>query len=62
VTGEFKDNRLLLHEVVLLKGFGKVDFDADFFCLDLLYLLFSVLFIVAHGDQLFEGSFGVCNL
>jgi hypothetical protein len=50
MTGDFKHNRLLFHEVVLLEGFCKVDFGADFLGLDLLYLLFGVLFIVAHSD------------
>ena len=50
VAGHFKDDRLLFHEVVLLEGFGEVDFGADFLGLDLLDLLLSVLLIVAHGD------------
>ena len=50
VTGDFKDDRLLFHEVVLLEGFGEVDFGTDFLGFNLLDLLFGVLLIVAHGD------------
>lgn len=56
-----KNNWFLLHEVIFLERFGKVNFGTDSFCLNLFNFKLSILFTVPHCDQLLQGSFGVGN-
>ena len=50
VAWHLENNWLLLHKIILFKRFGEVDFGTDSFGFNLLYLLLSVLFAVAHCD------------
>jgi hypothetical protein len=50
MTRDVKGDRFLLHEVIFLKGLGKVDFGTNSFGFDLFDLLFGVLLIVTHGN------------
>ncbi len=59
MTGDIEYYRLLLHEVIFLKGFGEIYFGTDSFGFDLFDLLLGVLLVVAHGDEFFESSFRV---
>lgn len=59
---DLKDDRLLLHEVVLLERFGKIDLGADTFVVQLLNFLFCILEAVSHFNKLFWSSLEVSYL
>jgi hypothetical protein len=54
MAGDLKDNRLLVHEILLLKRFIKIELDTFLSFLSQFNFLLSFLLSKFHGHQLFD--------